>query len=198
MHRNGFGIKSEGVAAKKKGLCKRALSPHTGAYIPSGCGMDAKRKQFVIKRPPSLVMKPKGTTAAAPPPVPQTPVVGPIPGESICPHCGMRRLPPLHATPFDYRCTYCGHTNSSAGQAPGTEVVCGGCGNRILVPLPPALPPPQPAPAATEEDSRIKFFCVYCCQKLSASAPMVGHSTLCPNCSRSVTVPAPRPQVPTA
>lgn len=153
--------------------------------------MDAKRKQFVIKRPPTLVMKPKGATPA---PIAPTPVPGPIPGESICPQCGMRRLPPLHATPFDYRCTYCGHTNSSAGQAPGTEVVCEGCKNRILVPLPPAQPLPEPP----KEDVRIKFFCVYCCQKLSATVSMVGRSTLCPNCSRSVTIPAPRPLAPTA
>jgi len=71
--------------------------------------------------------------------------------------------------------------------------------------VPPASPPaPVDAPPPKAPDrspalpvlnlvgvTRIKFYCVFCGQKLSAVPEMIGESSLCPSCSRVIKVPPP-------
>ncbi len=153
--------------------------------------MCAQPKQIVIKKP-TLLMKKKEKEKPMPAGTP--PATG-APNDrasaTYCDQCGGRRI--LQGSPqfFDFHCTYCGQVNQSRGYVSGTELQCVACGNGILIPPPPTRPVPAHLGGAAMTNQRLKFFCVFCGQKLSATLNMVGQPTVCPSCNRGLTIPKP-------
>ncbi len=58
---------------------------------------------------------------------------------------------------------------------------------------PEAKQPAAPEAAATEqvEGTILKFYCVYCGQKLSAHSSMAGKKITCPSCQNEIEIPVP-------
>ena len=154
--------------------------------------MCAQPKQIVIKKP-TLVMKKKGRAdKSGPATTPmQTSMPGQAPSDTYCEQCGGRRIPQGSPQFFDFHCTYCGQVNQSRGYVSGTEIQCVACANPILVPMPPSRPVPAHLGGSAMTSQRLKFFCVFCGQKLSAAYNMVGQPTICPSCNRGLTIPQP-------
>jgi DNA-directed RNA polymerase subunit RPC12/RpoP len=156
--------------------------------------MCAQPKTIVIKKPSLLVKKKERPSPSAAPPVApplQTTIPGQPPSDTYCNQCGGRRI--LQGSPqfFDFHCTYCGQVNQSRGYVSGTEIQCIACGNAILIPPPPSRPVPAHLGGSAMTSQRLKFFCVFCGQKLSATLNMVGQPTVCPSCNRGLTIPQP-------
>ncbi len=155
--------------------------------------MGAQQRQIVIKKPPSLMVKKKGESGPSPAHFKASAQSGtPATASPFhCTQCGARRIDPGSPQFFDFRCTYCGQVNQSRGYVSGTDMTCVACGNSILVPPPPTRPVPAHLGGVGMAPQRLKFFCVFCGQKLSASLDMVGQPTVCPSCHRGLTVPQP-------
>jgi len=128
-----------------------------------------------------------------------------------CPYCGHYNRGRSDFSGSLINCSCCG--NGITVPFPPTRPI-----PRIMVSSPPMAVPPVPPPSATQPSavspppntngvsparvpsppvlnmaaaSRIKFYCVFCGQKLSALPEMIGESSLCPSCSRAVKVPPP-------
>lgn len=156
--------------------------------------MCAQSKQIVIKKPPTLMVKKRehqGGTGHAHPPLSHPAGRQEDPSDLHCSQCGARRIPRGAPQFFDFHCTYCGQVNQSRGYVSGTDVQCVACGNTVIVPPPPTRPVPAHLGGRSMAQQRLKFFCVFCGQKLSASYEMVGQPTVCPSCQRGLTVPQP-------
>ncbi len=157
--------------------------------------MCAQPKQIVIKKPTLLVKKKERDKSSgagnSPSPAMHTAPPGQDSSATYCNQCGGRRI--LQGSPqfFDFHCTYCGQVNQSRGYVSGTEIQCVACGNGILIPPPPSRPVPAHLGGSAMTNQRLKFFCVFCGQKLSATLNMVGQPTVCPSCNRGLTIPQP-------
>ncbi len=171
-------------------------------YGKSDNGMCARPKQIVIKKPSLLVKKKEKQRAPewGAPPLPSRhgPPLGAHPSSTYCDQCGGRRI--LQGSPqfFDFHCAYCGQVNQSRGYVSGTEIQCVACRNGILIPPPPLRPVPAHLGGSAMTSQRLKFYCVFCGQKLSATLNMVGQPTVCPACNRGLTIPQPPPAHDTA
>lgn len=156
--------------------------------------MCAQPRQIVIKKPPLIVKKKEMSRAwgyGAPPHANLHAPPDAHPSSTYCNQCGGRRI--LQGAPqfFDFHCAYCGQVNQSRGYVSGTEIQCIACGNGILIPPPPLRPVPAHLGGPSMANQRLKFYCVFCGQKLSATLNMVGQPTVCPTCNRGLTIPQP-------
>lgn len=155
--------------------------------------MAPQTKQIVIKKQPSLMVKKKEAGSNSPAFAHGRHAGSAPPGTSPthCDQCGSKRIPAGPPQFADFRCPYCGQINQSRGYVPGTDLQCVACSNPIMVPPPPIRPVPAHLGGVSMTPQRLKFFCVFCGQKLSATLEMVGQPTVCPSCNRGLTIPPP-------
>lgn len=158
--------------------------------------MSVRPKQIIVKKP-TLVIKKKGESANQAKTSSQqghdTSSQSGAYGSHYtthCQQCGGRRIPFGTTHFFDFHCTYCGQLIENRGYLSGTDMLCGSCGNTILVPPPPMRPVLDRAGnTETKKSEPMKFFCVFCGQKLAATKEMSGQQTTCPTCNRNLKIP---------
>ena len=77
----------------------------------------------------------------------------------------------------EFRCTQCGRVLQAGDAAPGTRMLCPGCGAFSTVPAPEVGPP-------------IEFRCTQCNKLLRTPAETAGKQAKCPECGAILSVPA--------
>jgi len=101
----------------------------------------------------------------------------------------------------DFKCPKCGHDLCAPAELAGGTLSCPDCDAEITVPN------PAGKGSATGEGAKfiqwcenhkgIKFQCPTCNQKLEATEDMLGQIISCPACTGTITLPSPKPELPT-
>lgn len=87
-----------------------------------------------------------------------------------------------------FDCPKCGSALVVSERGAGCSVPCPECGQTIVIPSKVALPVVLP-PLNKYPEERIRFYCEYCNQPLSAPADQESAVIDCPSCHQSVIVP---------
>ena len=84
---------------------------------------------------------------------------------------------------IEFRCAQCGRLLQAGDAAPGTRVLCPGCGAFSTI-------------SAPDVESAIEFRCTQCSKLLRTAGDTAGQQAKCPECGALMTVPQPGTGVP--